>query len=220
MPGPYSKGKGVPLTMHPEARPSSLVPAVGQEVALLGPEAGALLQQRRMAERRWIFLQRESRGPDDSPFGEHHFDPTKDYRGVEWGLPVPPQEWARRCYVELNLASDTRHEGKGAPPKCHACHKVGSRTFGLAKCVCCENWACHRHLFVPACLDRVYPMCSSHPGYRQLGWIPTTYRVGEATMPGPSICSTNPGGWSNVEPVLDLGHDIVTVQETFVLRDK
>eukprot|EP00971_Amphidinium_carterae_P133270 2639259-Amphidinium_carterae.1 len=57
-------------------------------------------------------------------------------------------------------------------------------------------------------------------GYRQIGWIPTTYRVGEATMPGPSICSTNPGGWSNVEPVLDLGHDIVTVQETFVLRDR
>eukprot|EP00971_Amphidinium_carterae_P211469 4196021-Amphidinium_carterae.1 len=49
---PYSNGQGVPLTMHPEARPSPQVPAVGREVEQLGPEAGALLRQRRVAERR------------------------------------------------------------------------------------------------------------------------------------------------------------------------
>eukprot|EP00971_Amphidinium_carterae_P132756 2629381-Amphidinium_carterae.1 len=57
-------------------------------------------------------------------------------------------------------------------------------------------------------------------GHRQNGWTPATYRVGEAQKPGPSICSTNPGGWSQVEPVLNLKHDVVAVQETFVLRDK
>eukprot|EP00971_Amphidinium_carterae_P133552 2645118-Amphidinium_carterae.1 len=25
-------------------------------------------------------------------------------------------------------------------------------------------WACPRHLLVPACLARVYPICSAHPG--------------------------------------------------------
>eukprot|EP00971_Amphidinium_carterae_P233542 4634806-Amphidinium_carterae.1 len=57
-------------------------------------------------------------------------------------------------------------------------------------------------------------------GYRQIGWTPITYRIGEARMPGPTICSTNPGGWSLVEPDLNLKHDVVAVQETFVLRDK
>eukprot|EP00971_Amphidinium_carterae_P135359 2682468-Amphidinium_carterae.1 len=50
-PGLSYQGKGVPLTMHPEARPSSLVPAVGQEIALLGPDEGELLRKRRVAER-------------------------------------------------------------------------------------------------------------------------------------------------------------------------
>eukprot|EP00971_Amphidinium_carterae_P282920 5616490-Amphidinium_carterae.1 len=66
---PYTSGKGVPSTMYPEARPYAQVPAVGQELALLGPEAGELLRQRRVAERRKIFALRGSRGPDDSPFG-------------------------------------------------------------------------------------------------------------------------------------------------------
>eukprot|EP00971_Amphidinium_carterae_P045898 902876-Amphidinium_carterae.1 len=55
---------------------------------------------------------------------------------------------------------------------------------------------------------------------RPLGWLPPTCRVGEAAKPGPTICSVNPGGWSLVEPVLNLNHDVVAVQETFVLRDK
>eukprot|EP00971_Amphidinium_carterae_P244890 4862168-Amphidinium_carterae.2 len=55
---------------------------------------------------------------------------------------------------------------------------------------------------------------------RLLGWFPPTCRIGEAVKPGPTICSVNPGGWSLVEPVLNLKHDIVAVQETFVLRDK
>eukprot|EP00971_Amphidinium_carterae_P043154 848837-Amphidinium_carterae.1 len=38
------------------------------------------------------------------------------------------------------------------------------------------------------------------PSARQLGWLPSTCRVGEATKPGPTICSVNPGGWSLVEP--------------------
>eukprot|EP00971_Amphidinium_carterae_P133553 2645118-Amphidinium_carterae.2 len=52
---------------------------------------------------------------------------------------------------------------------------------------------------------------------RQSGWLPPTCRVGEAKTPGPSICSVNLGGWSRVEPTLLLKHDIVAVQETFVL---
>eukprot|EP00971_Amphidinium_carterae_P106803 2115641-Amphidinium_carterae.1 len=54
-------------------------------------------------------------------------------------------------------------------------------------------------------------------GHRQNSWRPATYRVGEARKPGPTICSTNPAGWSQVEPVLNLKHDVVAVQETFVL---
>eukprot|EP00971_Amphidinium_carterae_P047388 933828-Amphidinium_carterae.1 len=55
---------------------------------------------------------------------------------------------------------------------------------------------------------------------RKAGWLPPTCRIGEALHPGPTICSVNPGGWSLVEPVLNLKHDVVAVQETFVLRDK
>eukprot|EP00971_Amphidinium_carterae_P057092 1128917-Amphidinium_carterae.1 len=99
---------------------------------------------------------RGQRGPDDSPFSEHTFDPAVNYRNTEWGLPVPQEEWERRVYVELNLATDLRYEGKGARPECHACRQRGSREVPLAKCVCFENWACSRHYLVPACLDRNY----------------------------------------------------------------
>eukprot|EP00971_Amphidinium_carterae_P221332 4393975-Amphidinium_carterae.1 len=47
-------------------------------------------------------------------------------------------------------------------------------------------------------------------------WQPPTYRIGEATNPGPTICSVNPGGWSRVEGLLAQGYDIVAVQETFL----
>eukprot|EP00971_Amphidinium_carterae_P159912 3170295-Amphidinium_carterae.2 len=47
---------------------------------------------------------------------------------------------------------------------------------------------------------------------------PSTYRRGEARKPGPSICSVNPGR-SRATGTLDLGHDVVVVQETFLLRD-
>eukprot|EP00971_Amphidinium_carterae_P006547 129143-Amphidinium_carterae.1 len=46
-----------------------------------------------------------------------------------------------------------------------------------------------------------------------------TCRIGEAKKPGPTICSVNPGGWSRVDGTLHLKHDIVAVQETFLLRD-
>eukprot|EP00971_Amphidinium_carterae_P059853 1183900-Amphidinium_carterae.1 len=42
---------------------------------------------------------------------------------------------------------------------------------------------------------------------RKVGWLPPTCRIGEAAKPGPTICSVNPGGWSLVEPVLNLKHD-------------
>eukprot|EP00971_Amphidinium_carterae_P023223 458236-Amphidinium_carterae.2 len=116
-PGPISQGPGETLSGHLAELPS-LVPAVGQELALLGPTAGELLRLRRVEERRTIFAMRGQRGPDDSPFSAQ---------------PVPQEEWA------------FRYEGKGARPECHACRQRGSREVPLAKCVCCENWACSRH---------------------------------------------------------------------------
>eukprot|EP00971_Amphidinium_carterae_P230650 4577416-Amphidinium_carterae.1 len=134
--GSLGKGAGgVPLTMHPSARSFPQVPQVGEEIADLGQELGSALIQRRTAERRSIFAQRGTLGPDDSPYQNHTFDPSIDYRGVEWGYPVPQEEWERRVYVELNLATDLRHEGKGARPECHACRVRGSRTVQLAKCI-------------------------------------------------------------------------------------
>eukprot|EP00971_Amphidinium_carterae_P077166 1524410-Amphidinium_carterae.1 len=146
------------------ARSFPQVPEVGEEITDLGPELGTALIQRRTAERRSIFAQRGTLGPDDSPYQFHTFDPTKDYRGVAWGYPVPQEEWERRVYVELSLATDLRYEGKGARPECHACRARGSRTVQLAKCIICDNWACPRHLEVPACLARAYPVCAAHPG--------------------------------------------------------
>eukprot|EP00971_Amphidinium_carterae_P261903 5195017-Amphidinium_carterae.1 len=99
---------GVPATMHPSARSFSHVPQVGEEIAMLGQELGTALCQRRRAERRSIFAQRRALGPDDSPFQHLAFDPSVDYRGVAWGQPVPQEEWERRVYVELNLATDLR----------------------------------------------------------------------------------------------------------------
>eukprot|EP00971_Amphidinium_carterae_P039687 779609-Amphidinium_carterae.1 len=99
-PVPRKGGKGaardVPVTMHPSARSFPQVPQVGEEIALLGPELGTALLQRRTAERRSIFAQRGALGPDDSPYQHLSFDPSIDYRGVEWGQPVPQEEWERR----------------------------------------------------------------------------------------------------------------------------
>eukprot|EP00971_Amphidinium_carterae_P180984 3590530-Amphidinium_carterae.1 len=50
-------------------------------------------------------------------------------------------------------------------------------------------------------------------------WQPETCRIGEAKNPDPSICSANPGGWSRLEGTLDPGHDIVVIQETFLIRE-
>eukprot|EP00971_Amphidinium_carterae_P009121 180139-Amphidinium_carterae.1 len=163
VPGPCSRDSGEPFSGNSTGT-SSLVPAVGQEIALLGPIAGEELRLRRVAERRTIFALRGQRGPDDSPFSERTLDPDVNPRSIEWGKPVPQEEWERRVYVELNLATNLRYEGKGARPECHACRQRGSREVPLAKCICCANWACHRHYQVPACLDRYYAICSAHPG--------------------------------------------------------
>eukprot|EP00971_Amphidinium_carterae_P012020 237182-Amphidinium_carterae.1 len=82
-PGPSSQGPGEIISGPSTGKPS-LVPAVGQELALLGPTAGELLRLRRVAERRKIFAMRGQRGPDDSPFSEHTFDPAVNYRNTEW----------------------------------------------------------------------------------------------------------------------------------------
>eukprot|EP00971_Amphidinium_carterae_P140836 2790375-Amphidinium_carterae.1 len=109
------------------------VPEVGEEIATLGQELGTALLQRRTAERRSIFAQRgRQRGPDDSPFSNHTFDDTKEYRRAPWSSPVPQDEWERRVYVELSLATDPSDEGKGAPPMCHACHARGGKAMPLA----------------------------------------------------------------------------------------
>eukprot|EP00971_Amphidinium_carterae_P352371 6492568-Amphidinium_carterae.3 len=76
----------------------------------------------------------------------------------------------------------------------------------------------NRHHFTTSCTDT--ECASPCLGYRQEGWIPPTRRIGEARKPGPSICSANPGGWSRIDGTLNLKHDIVAVQETFVLRDQ
>eukprot|EP00971_Amphidinium_carterae_P059050 1167549-Amphidinium_carterae.2 len=128
---------GVPATrMHPDTDSGGVIPTtvpeVGAEIRDLGLELGTALVLRRTAERRTIFAQRGVLGPDDCPYQQDTFDITKDYRGVAWGYPVPQEEWERRVYVELNLATDLRHEGKGAIPECHACRVRGSRMVPLA----------------------------------------------------------------------------------------
>eukprot|EP00971_Amphidinium_carterae_P128059 2536622-Amphidinium_carterae.1 len=111
---------------------STPVPEVGEEICDLGLELGTALVRRRTAERRSIFAQRGVLGPDDCPYQQDDFDDTREYRGVAWGYPVPQEEWERRVYVELNLATDLRYEGKGAKPECHACRARGSRAVPLA----------------------------------------------------------------------------------------
>eukprot|EP00971_Amphidinium_carterae_P095839 1896677-Amphidinium_carterae.1 len=128
---------GVPATrLPPDSDSGGLisapVPEVGKEIGDLGLELGTALVRRRTAERRSIFAQRGVLGPDDCPYQQDVFDVTKDYRGVDWGYPVPQEEWERRVYVELNLATDLRYEGKGAKPECHACRARGSRAVPLA----------------------------------------------------------------------------------------
>eukprot|EP00971_Amphidinium_carterae_P077228 1525368-Amphidinium_carterae.1 len=142
---------GLPATLPPSDSASggfapAPVPEVGEEIADLGWELGTALVLRRTAERRSFFARRGSPGPDDSPFADCVFDHHREYRGEAWGSPVPQEEWERRVYVELNLATDLRYEGKGARPECHACRVRGSREVPLAKCIICENWACLRHL--------------------------------------------------------------------------
>eukprot|EP00971_Amphidinium_carterae_P044611 877349-Amphidinium_carterae.1 len=67
--------------MSPSARSFPPVPKVGEEIAMLGKELGTALLQRRTAERRSIFAQRGTLGPDDSPYQHHTFDPCLEYRG-------------------------------------------------------------------------------------------------------------------------------------------
>eukprot|EP00971_Amphidinium_carterae_P057056 1127976-Amphidinium_carterae.1 len=142
--GPCSRETGEQFSGHTTDRPT-LIPFPGEEIALLGPIEGEALRLRRMAERRTIFAMRGQRGPDDSPCSDHVFDPSISPRRIDWGKPVPQEEWERRVYVELSLATDIRDEGKGARPECHACRQRGSREVPLAKCICCPNWACERH---------------------------------------------------------------------------
>eukprot|EP00971_Amphidinium_carterae_P260705 5172204-Amphidinium_carterae.1 len=67
-------------------------------------------------------------------------DPDRSYL-----LPTQCGRLWDKLIFELNLATDLRYEGKGARPESHACRQRGSREVPLAKCVCCENWACSRH---------------------------------------------------------------------------
>eukprot|EP00971_Amphidinium_carterae_P306958 6100148-Amphidinium_carterae.1 len=130
-PGPSSRGTGEPFSDHTTATPT-LIPFPGEEIAILGPIEGEALRLRRKAERRTIFAMRGRRGPDDSPYADHVFDPSISPRRIGWGQPVPQEEWERRVYVELSLATDIRDEGKGARPECHACRRRGSREIPLA----------------------------------------------------------------------------------------
>eukprot|EP00971_Amphidinium_carterae_P058568 1158225-Amphidinium_carterae.1 len=129
--GPSSRATGEPFSGDTTAIPT-LIPFPGEEIALLGPMDGEALRLRRMAERRTIFAMRGCRGPDDSPYADHVFDPSISPRRIGWGQPVPQEEWERRVYVELSLATDICDEGKGARPECHACRRRGSREIPLA----------------------------------------------------------------------------------------
>eukprot|EP00971_Amphidinium_carterae_P090707 1795511-Amphidinium_carterae.2 len=53
----------------------------------------------------------------------------------------------------------------------------------------------------------------------QTWWTPVA-RIGEASNPGPLVCSCNPGGWSRAERLLSMGHDIILMQEIFLLQAK
>eukprot|EP00971_Amphidinium_carterae_P194278 3855091-Amphidinium_carterae.4 len=51
----------------------------------LGEPAHEALHRRRVTERRWIFAQCNTEGPDDNPFRHHTFDPSVIYSRVDWG---------------------------------------------------------------------------------------------------------------------------------------
>eukprot|EP00971_Amphidinium_carterae_P053591 1055653-Amphidinium_carterae.1 len=45
-------------------------------------------------------------------------------------------------------------------------------------------------------------------------------RIGEAKNPGPLVSTCNSGGWSRAEGLLSMGHDLILLQETFLLQSK
>eukprot|EP00971_Amphidinium_carterae_P273171 5421730-Amphidinium_carterae.1 len=45
-------------------------------------------------------------------------------------------------------------------------------------------------------------------------------RIGEAKNPGPLVCTCNTGGWSRAEGLLSMGHDLILLQETFLVQGK
>eukprot|EP00971_Amphidinium_carterae_P276850 5494340-Amphidinium_carterae.1 len=62
---------------------------------------------------------------------------------------------------------------------------------------------------------------SSHWSFFRLLDVRSTFRIGAAKNPGPTICSVKTGGWScvTVTGTRTLHFDIVAVQETFLQRD-
>eukprot|EP00971_Amphidinium_carterae_P273922 5436567-Amphidinium_carterae.2 len=53
------------------------------------------------------------------------------------------------------------------------------------------------------------------PTHTLQAWLESTYRVGEAYVPGPSLLTVKRREWSRVTGSLLLGHDIVALQKTF-----
>eukprot|EP00971_Amphidinium_carterae_P263979 5237098-Amphidinium_carterae.1 len=51
-------------------------------------------------------------------------------------------------------------------------------------------------------------------------WWKPVGRIGEAKNPGPLVCTCNTGGWSRAEGLLSMGHDLILLQETFLLQAK
>eukprot|EP00971_Amphidinium_carterae_P142551 2823960-Amphidinium_carterae.1 len=50
--------------------------------------------------------------------------------------------------------------------------------------------------------------------------LETCREIGEAKNPGPHVCTCNAGGWSRAEGLLSMGHDLILLQETFLLQAK
>eukprot|EP00971_Amphidinium_carterae_P281634 5591028-Amphidinium_carterae.5 len=78
--------------------------------------------------------------------------------------------------------------------------------------------------YVPMCPCRYAITGNSRPGpcvawlVRPI-WRPVA-RIGEAKNPGPLVCTCNSGGWSRAEGLLSMGHDLILMQETFLLQSK
>eukprot|EP00971_Amphidinium_carterae_P009788 193165-Amphidinium_carterae.1 len=133
---------------------------------------------------------------------------------AEWG--VEPCPWLSVCAATTGLVTGTclcRHAWTAfiqCVPATRAWNRLLDRViyFGSSS----RHWP-----YIDVGLSLRQYVCL---GYRQQGWIPPNLRIGEAKKPGPSICSANPGGWSRIDRVLNLQHDIVAVQETFVLREQ